>query len=270
MSVKSRQSRSQRGNTLNYDKHYMENNLIEQREDQHAVYCAALSLLRDEGYEFMVGGGIAVSHYTGLPRHTKDLDLFCLTEEYPKILKCFESHGYRIELTDSRWLAKAFKDEYYIDIIFDTVNGICRVDETWYTHATDGEFCGIPVKYVPPEELIWCKIYVQNRERFDGADINHLLLRVGHLLDWKRLRDRLNAHWPLLLAQLLVFQFVYPADYRNIIPDWLFHELIERATGLYELPASVEKVCRGPMIDQTQYEADIKLWNYKSYTIKTV
>lgn len=248
----------------------MENNLIAPRKDQHDVYCAALSLLQEEGLTFMVGGGFAVSHYTGLPRQTKDLDLFCLTEEYPKILKCFENHGYRIELTDSRWLAKAFKDEYYIDIIFDTVNGICRVDETWYTHATDGEFCGVSVKYVPPEELIWCKLYVQNRERFDGADINHLLLRVGHALDWKRLRDRLNPHWPLLLAQLLVFQFVYPADYRNIIPDWLFHELIDRAKGLYELPASVEKVCRGPMIDQTQYEADIKLWNYKSYTIKTI
>lgn len=248
----------------------MENNLRGHPDPAASVYGDALSLLREEGCEFMVGGGFAVSHYTGVPRQTKDLDIFCQSEQYPQILKCFERNGYRIELTDSRWLAKAFKGEHYIDIIFDTVNGICRVDETWYAHATEGEFCGVQVKFMPPEELIWCKIYVQNRERFDGADINHLLLRVGQAMDWKRLRDRLKAHWHLLLAQLLVFQFVYPADYRRIIPDWLFHELIDRAKEQYELPSSVENVCRGPLIDQTQYEADIKLWNYKSYTIKTV
>src|SRR5690606_41551544 len=96
------------------------------------------------------------------------------------------------------------------------------VDETWYEYAENGYCHGVPVRYVPAEELIWCKTYVQNRERNDSADINHLLLKTGHRLDWARLWKRLDTHWHLLLAQLLIFQFVYPSEYRNIVPDWLF------------------------------------------------
>ncbi len=177
--------------------------------------------------------------------------------------------GFQTELTDVRWLAKIFRDGNYIDIIFDTVNNICKVDDTWYEHAAEGEYQDIAIQYIPAEELIWCKLYVQNRERYDGADINHLLLKYGKELDWKRLLFRMDQHWHLLLSQLLIFQFVYPADYREIIPEWLFNELMERAKEQYDLPPAIEKVCRGPVIDQTQYEVDIKLWNYKVSTIKT-
>ncbi|MGK6352620.1 nucleotidyltransferase [Parapedobacter sp. DT-150] len=235
-----------------------------------SIYCDALTVLQDNQCDFLIGGGYAVSHYVGARRVTKDLDIFCLPQEYPKILKCFANSGYRTELTDSRWLAKVFKEEHFIDIIFDTVNNICKVDETWYTYAVDGDFYGKKAKFVAPEELIWCKIYVQNRERYDSADINHLLLKTGSRLDWARLWKRLDNHWHLLLAQLLIFQFVYPSDYRQIVPDWLFQDLISRAVEQYDLPPSLEKVCRGPLIDQTQYEVDIKEWNYKAYTIKTV
>src|SRR5690606_20663834 len=137
---------------------------------------------------------------TGIYRDTKDLDIVCRPTDYPKILKFFADKGYATQLTDVRWLAKVFKGEYLIDIIFDTVNNICTVDDSWFEHATPGEFVGEEVKFLAPEELIWCKIYVQNRERFDGADINHVLLRKGKDINWKRLLGRLDQHqrWHLL------------------------------------------------------------------------
>src|SRR5690606_1433229 len=149
-------------------------------------------------------------------------------------------------------------------------NNICRIDDNWFEHATDAEFVGINVKLLSPEDLIWCKIYVQNRERYDGADVNHIILRYGKKLDWKRLLSRMESHWHLLLSQLINFQFVYPGDYHEIIPKWLFDELIARAQEQYELPPQRKKICRGPIIDQTQYSIDIKDWNYKSYTLKSV
>ena len=239
-------------------------------ENPTSIYHDAVSVLLNGACDFMVGGGFALSFHTGIQRDTKDLDVFCQPKDYTHLLKCFANDGYRVELTDSRWLAKAFKDDYFIDIIFDTVNGICSVDETWFAYAETGDFLGLPVRFIAPEELIWCKIYVQNRERNDSADVNHLLLKTGHRLDWQRLLARLDAHWHLLLAQLLIFQFVYPSDYRDIVPDWVFHELMKRANEQYELPPSVEKVCRGPLIDQTQYEVDVKVWNYKSYTMRSI
>ncbi|MEJ5964037.1 nucleotidyltransferase [Pedobacter immunditicola] len=234
-----------------------------------AFYTEVLKVLQQNGLNFMLGGGFAMYHYTGIERDIKDLDIFCKASEYPKMLKLLAEKGFQTELTDVRWLAKIIKDGNYIDIIFDTVNNICKVDDSWYQHAAEGEYEGISIKYVPAEELTWCKLYVQNRERYDGADVNHLLLKYGKTLDWDRLLFRMDQHWHLLLAQLLIFQFVYPADYREIIPQWLFDDLIERAKEQYDLPSCVEKVCRGPVIDQTQYEVDIKLWNYKVSTIKT-
>lgn len=243
--------------------------LKEERKEAHAFYKEALNHLNESGTRFMLGGAFAMFKYTGIYRDTKDLDVFCKPDEYTKILKHFADKGYRVELTDVRWLAKVFHGEYFIDIIFDTVNNICTVDDTWYEYATQGEFAETQVNFIPPEELIWCKIYVQNRERFDGADVNHIILKQGKHLDWQRVLKLLNPHWHLLLSQIINFQFVYPADYHEIIPKWLFDELIARANAQYDLPLAVEKVCRGPVIDQTQYSIDIKEWNYKVSTIKT-
>lgn len=242
----------------------------EQQKEASSFYIEALDMLNSTGASYMLGGAFALFHHTGIYRDTKDLDVFCKSTEYPRIMKFFAEKGYRTELTDVRWLAKIFKDDYYIDIIFDTVNNICRVDDLWYGHAVKADFKGIPVLLVAPEELIWAKIYVQNRERYDGADVNHLMLKCGRNLDWKRVLSHMEQHWHLLLAQLLMFQFVYPSDFHEIIPRWLFDDLMARAHEQYELPPSMEKVCRGPVIDQTQYAIDVKEWNYKALTIKTV
>jgi hypothetical protein len=242
----------------------------EQKKEAQAFYREALEMLTACGEEFMLGGAFATFHYTGIYRDTKDLDVFCKPNEYPKILKHFAEQGYRTELHDVRWLAKIFKGEYYIDVIFNSVNNICLVDDSWYAYASRGEFAGVSVKFLSAEELIWCKAFVQNRERYDGADINHIILRYGKKLDWKRLLMRLDPHWHLLLSHLILFQFVYPSDFHEIIPKWLFDELMNRAQGQYELPPAVVRVCRGPVIDNTQYAIDVKEWNYKSYTIKTI
>lgn len=243
-------------------------------EDQiieaHAFYREALELLNNSEANYMLGGAFAFFHYTGIFRDTKDLDVFCKSSEYPKIMKFFSGLGYRTELTDVRWLAKIFKNEYYIDIIFDTVNNICTVDDSWYENAVRAEFKGIKVLLIAPEELIWAKMYVQNRERFDGADVNHLILKTGKTLDWKRVLSHMEQHWHILLAQIIMFQFVYPSDFQELIPKWLFDELMSRAHEQYDLPSSVEKVCRGPIIDQTQYSTDIKEWNYRVTTMRTV
>ncbi len=242
----------------------------DQRKEAHSFYREALDMLNKSGARYMVGGAFALFHYTGIFRDTKDLDIFCKSSEYPKILKFFADNGYRTELTDVRWLAKIFKDDYFIDVIFDTTNNICRVTETWYHHAVGAEFEGISILVVAPEELIWAKVYVQNRERFDGADVNHLILKQGKNLDWKRLMHYMEQHWHILLAQVLMFQFVYPSDFHEIIPRWVFDELMARAHEQYDVPSPLERVCRGPVIDQTQYSVDIKEWNYKVSTIKTV
>ncbi|MES2703473.1 MAG: nucleotidyltransferase [Bacteroidota bacterium] len=242
----------------------------EQRLESEAFYGEALDLLDQSGIPYMLGGAFAIFNYTGLFRNTKDLDVFVRQKDYPAVLKFFAEKGFETQLYDVRWIAKIFKGEYFIDVIFNSVNNICRVDDSWLERAPEGMFCGRKVKFLPAEELIFCKSYVWNRERYDGADINHVLLKCGKTLDWKHLLSLLDPHWHLLLAEVLLFQFVYPSEFHEIIPKWIFDELISRAQDQYVLPPPHERVCRGPMIDNTQYSVDVKTWDYKAYTIITV
>lgn len=239
----------------------------DQNQEEYEFYKKALALMLENNMSFLLGGAFAVFHYTGVHRTTKDMDVFCVAEEYPKILKLFSDKGYRIEVTDTRWLAKIFDGEYFIDIIFSTPNNICRVDDHWFQYAVNGEAMGLKVLFVAPEDIIWCKTYVQGRNRYDGSDVLHLFLKYGKQLDWQRLLSLLDQHWHLLLSFIILFQFVYPADYREIIPRWLFDELMQRARQQYDLPPPVKEVCLGPLIDQHQYTIDIQEWNYKASTL---
>ncbi len=234
-------------------------------------YQEILLTLINSGIPFMIGGSFAVFYYTQTFRTPKDIDIYCKPADYPAILKLFANKGYETELTDIRWLAKVSNTAgHTFDIIFDTVNNIAKVDDGWFERAHTTLLFEQSIKVIAPEDLIWGKLYVQNRERFDGADINHLFLKCGKKMDWRYLRDCVEPHWHLLLAAIILFQFVYPHDYPAIIPQWLFDELMARAKEQYELPPVKERVSRGPLIDQTQYQVDILDWGYKSYTIKTV
>ncbi|WP_299826508.1 nucleotidyltransferase [uncultured Pontibacter sp.] len=239
------------------------------QQKAHDFYREALSILTDCKIDFLVGGGFALRLYTDIMRDTKDLDIFCRSGDCPRILKVFKEQGYETELTDARWLAKAKNGEHFMDIIFNNPGNHCAVDDAWFERSVKSELLDFKVSVIPAEALIWSKLYVQNRERYDGADINHLILRYGTKLDWKWLWSHMETHWQLLLAQFMSFQFVYPSE-RDLIPKWLFDELLIRAQEQYDMPLPVERICRGPLIDQTQYATDITDWDYKVVTIRSI
>ncbi|WP_192822007.1 nucleotidyltransferase [Rufibacter sp. LB8] len=232
-------------------------------------YPQALAMLHESGLPFLMGGGFALRQYTGMQRDMKDMDVFCKAGDCPRLLKLFADEGFKTELVDARWLAKAFKDGKYVDFIFNNPGNNTPVNDGWFRKAPEGTEFGVPVKYISAEDLFRCKIYVQNRERYDGSDLNHLILRHGHLMDWERILQTLEQHWQLVLAQLLSFQFVYPSE-RDIIPRWLFDELLLRAKEQFDMPPPTERVCRGLLIDQTQYAPAVTEWGFKAMTIMTI
>lgn len=230
-----------------------------------AYYEEALRLLNENGNDYLIGGAFAVCLYTQICRSTKDLDIFCREEDYRELLKIFQNYGYKTEITDPRWIAKSFKDDFYIDIIFSNTTNIHRVDDSWFDLATENNWGDIDFKMISAEDLLWSKIYIQNRERYDGADINHLILRYGDKMNWERVESRMKEHWRLLLSQFLNFQFVYPSE-QGKVPRWLFHKLLQKAEEQYDLPQSQMKICLGPLLDHTSYRQDIVEWDYKSLT----
>jgi hypothetical protein len=221
-----------------------------------------LELLRHVGIRFLVGGAYALERHTGIQRHTKDLDVFVLPADSKYVLEAFADAGYRTELTFAHWLGKIYGADDFIDVIFSSGNGLCRVDEEWWAHAADFEVLGVPVQVCPAEEMIWSKAFVQERERYDGADITHLLRARARELDWQRLLRRFGPHWQLLLSQLLLFRFVYPAE-RGLIPDAVLHGLLDRLRNdMSQMPPD-RRVCQGTLLSRSQYLPDIERWGYQ-------
>src|SRR5262249_47737954 len=155
---------------------------------------------------------------------TKDLDVFVRRRDRDAILSALITAGYRTEISFPHWLAKAHDGEAFIDVIYSSGNGAVEVDDDWFAYSTDGRILGVPVKLCPAEEMIWSKGFVQERERFDGADIAHLIRSRANTLDWARLLRRFGEHWRVLFSHLVLFGFIYPAE-RPKIPVWVIKEL---------------------------------------------
>lgn len=233
--------------------------------DEHTrrFYCHALSTLRDSGACFLVGGAYAFHQYTGIERHTKDLDIFVRPGDVEQTLRVFAKAGYRSELTFPHWLGKAHCEDDCVDVIFSSGNGMCVVDEEWFKHAVSATVLGEPVRLIPAEEMLWSKGFVLERERYDGADMAHLLRARARTLDWERLLRRYGEHWRVLYSHLVLFGFVYPNE-RDAIPSDVMHGLTRRLATEAAIPAaSGERVCNGTLTSREQYLIDLSKWGYR-------
>lgn len=222
-----------------------------------AFYREALDCLERSGVSFLLGGAYALAHYTGIVRRTKDLDVFIRPADCGRALRAFEEEGYRTEVTDSDWLAKAYREPYFVDIIFSSGNSIATVDDGWFEHAALVRALGRDVKIAPVEEMIWSKTFVMERERFDGADVLHLILKRSKRIDWIRLLDRMAEHWQVLLAHLVLFQYCYPSERENV-PLWVLDRLQAKMRKERVSGNASDRICRGPLISRAQYTSDLE------------
>jgi Icc-related predicted phosphoesterase len=226
------------------------------------LYTDALTRLSDSAVPFLIGGAYALERYTGIARDTKDLDIFLRQRDVEPALAALSTIGCRTEVTFPHWLAKAVTADGVIDVIFSSGNGVARVDDGWFTHAVDAKVFGLPVKLCAPEETIWSKAFIMERERFDGADVAHLLRACGPGLDWHRLLRRFGPHWRVLFGHLVLFGFIYPGE-RWRIPLGVMRELSARLAAELDARTGAERICYGTMLSRGQYLSDVEKWEYR-------
>jgi hypothetical protein len=206
---------------------------------------------------FMVGGAYAFCRYAGIDRGTKDLDLMICETDWPAVARVLRRRGIHARLVFPHWLGKALAGHAQVDIIFSGGNGLTRVDGETFRHATTQRVLGHVVAVCPVEDLIWSKAFIMERERFDGADVLHLLRARADVLDWSRLCRRFAGHEGVLLAHLVLFRYVYPGEAARV-PTWVLPWLTTAA----EAPAPHERLCRGPLLSRAQYLIDVEQWGY--------
>lgn len=234
--------------------------LDEVAPDTNAFYRRTLHVLSDGGVPFLVGGSHAFLEYTGIVRNTKDFDLFLRRADLDRAMESLRAAGYRTELTFPHWLGKAWQHDDFVDLVFNSGNASCPVDDEWFAHAVETQVLGMPVKIVPCEELVWQKTFVMERERFDGADIMHILRARAPHLDWPRLVARYGDNWALLHAYLVLFAFVYPSEAASL-PASVLDDFARRLAALRS-EGGVDRVCRGTLLSRAQYLMDIGQYGY--------
>lgn len=235
-------------------------------EQTLAFYREVLIALNQASIPHLVGGAYALSHYTGINRLTHDFDLFIDRMDYERIAETLSDIGCVTELTFPHWLAKTHFNGDFIDLIFGSGNGVAEVDRIWFEHAVPAELFGVPTMICPVEETIWSKAYIMERERFDGADVAHLLLAEGATLDWPRLLQRFGPHWRLLLSHLTLFGFIYPA-HRAVVPSWVMESLLARFAEDCAGSPDEQNICGGTLLSREQYLNDVNLWGYQDARI---
>jgi nucleotidyltransferase DUF2204 len=210
---------------------------------------------------FLIGGAYMVEVCGGVSRSTKDFDLYVRPKHVEPALRALAREGYKTELTFPHWLAKATYEGNILDLIFRAGNGLCEVDDSWFARARDNELLGVPVKLCASEEMIWMKAYIMERERFDGADIAHILRCCAADIDWPHLVRRFGPDWRVLLSHLILFGYIYPGE-RPQVPAAIMDDLITRLRSEART-AGPERLCRGTLLSRQQYLVDIQEWGFR-------
>ena len=237
-------------------------------EDEREIYKRALRAMNEAGIPYVVAGAYAIYEHTGIYRQTKDLDVFCEPAAVVPAMRALREAGFITRLEQSHWLSKAVSVEsrdFFVDVIYGMGNGLALIDGDWFAHSSPAILAATQVRVAPPEELVWHRLFINERHRHDMADIAHLILCVGQLFDWRRLIDKTGEHWPLLLSQLQMFRYVYPG-YRDQIPAWVLEELLERAAEDARRGAVSDDEhdnTRGTLISRFSFAIDVNEWGFR-------
>lgn len=225
-------------------------------------YRSALRVLTDAGLPFLVGGAFAHACFTGIRRCTKDLDLFIRRGDFERAARLLQAQGWRTEMPYPHWLAKVWCGEDFIDLIFNSGNGVTPVDDRWFDDNAQAEILGVPVGVANMEDSLLSKAFIMERERFDGADVAHTIQANAERIDWRKLVDRFGDNWRVLLAHLTMFGFIYPGE-RDRIPAWVMQHLMDRlARETRHPPREDLHVCAGTLLSREQYLHDVENLGY--------
>ena len=222
------------------------------------LYQDVLLSMNQHRIPYAVAGAFALQKYTGIWRMTKDLDVFVKASDVPAALEHLGNEGFRCETLDPVWLSKAHRGEYFVDLISGMSNATIVVDDSWFRRTHPAVIAGIQSQIISAEDLIASKLFVLRRERFDGADVAHIIYRTKGQLEWQRILELAGEHWEMVIFALVLFRYVYPA-HTDYVPASVWQDLLSRYMHLVQHPEP-NAPFRGSLVDDNIFSIDTKDW----------
>ena len=227
-------------------------------KEQHELFHEVLSIFEESGIFYAVAGAYALHAHTGICRDTKDLDIFLTPENAQLAMRRLRERGFECETCDPVWLYKVHRQSYFVDLITGMSNAVLTVEDSWIDRAKPAVVEGVHSSVLAAEELLASKLFVTRRERFDGADIAHVIYGTRGRLEWQRILALAGESWEMLLWALVLFRYVYPSQ-AGYVPRDVWQQLISRfqEAVLHPDPSSQ---FRGSLVDDKMFAIDVKEW----------
>jgi len=228
------------------------------QKEQRQLYSDVLSVLSACEVPHAVSGAFALQKHTGIWRMTKDLDIFLTAETLSTALEQLGQRGFACEICDPVWLAKVHRGEFFVDFITGMSNATIIVTDSWISRAKAAILMDVNTRILAAEELLASKLFVARRERFDGADIAHVIYGTKGKIDWERVLELAGVHWEMLLWALLLYRYVYPAQ-SHYVPVFIWTSLIDRLMSKLASPDPTARF-RGTLVDENMFAIDVDEW----------
>jgi len=225
---------------------------------QQALFREILALFEKKHISYAVAGAFALREHTGICRETKDLDLFLTSDNATLAFQHLREKGFECEVCDPVWLFKAHRNGFFVDLITGMSNAALVVDDSWIKRARPAVVCEAQTRVLAAEELLASKLFVTRRERFDGADIAHVIYGTRGKIDWVRVLSLAGEHWEILFWALVLFRYVYPAQ-THYVPADLWRELLSRFQEAISHPDPAARF-RGSLVDDKMFAIDLNEW----------
>jgi hypothetical protein len=190
---------------------------------QWEIYRAVIDRIQQADIRCALGGAFALATYSGFWRDTKDLDLYVLEADRPKVVEILDAAGmsdyHDVIPYDRSWIYRAHCRETIVDAIWGMPNrrAVCTLE--WLVDGPEIAVRDKRLRVVPPEELIFAKIFVMQRPRCDWPDLINIIYGAGRALDWERLVALLGEDVPLLRAVVSTFAWIAPGRARELDPE---------------------------------------------------
>ena len=180
----------------------------------------------------------------------------------PAAMRCLTRQGFRCQVKDPVWLHKAHRNGFFIDLITGMSNAVITVDRSWIENSRPAMILDVRARVLAAEELLASKLFVVRRERFDGADVAHIIFASHGNLNWERVLALVGEHWEMLLFALVLYRYVYPA-HSQYVPPWVWQRLLVRFSSELTNRNPSAKF-RGSLVDDNMFAIDVAEWGMEN------
>jgi hypothetical protein len=145
------------------------------------------AILRENGIDHMLGGGLAIWARGG-PPSDHDVDFLLREEDADRALDVLAKEGLRTERPPEHWLYKAWDGDNLVDLVFHPADG--PIGDEHFARASEMEVSAHRTLVASIDDVLVAKLLAINEQEPDFRAVLEISRAVREQVDWKSVARR--------------------------------------------------------------------------------